>query len=143
MSNAKRFVFDVSRIERKTHSFIIESEEGIDIARSAAVDAACNHDYTQHNANDVNYEAELTMASAGAKTVNREDQYMNYGGSICPACYSRNIEAGSVEVEGQEAFQKVLCNDCEVTWEDRFELVGISTPEGFDPEEVVRPVKQE
>jgi hypothetical protein len=143
MSNANRFVFDVTRVERKTHSFIIESEDGIDIARSAAVEAACNHDYTQHNADDVHYETELTMASAGAETVTREEQYMNHGGSICPACYSRDIEAGSVEVDGQEAFQRVLCNECEVTWEDRFQLVGISTPWGFNPEETVKPLKQE
>ena len=48
--------------------------------------------------------------------------YVKDGWAHCPYCKSENIEGGSVDIEGNEAFQEVTCNDCESVWQDVFTL---------------------
>ena len=43
----------------------------------------------------------------------------------CPNCGSEQIEGGSIDVEGENAYQQVSCNDCDQQWNDIYQLVGV------------------
>jgi transposase-like protein len=51
-----------------------------------------------------------------------EKQYIEKGGVVCPICESDHIEAGSIDIEGQHAYQSVWCRSCEAEWDDVYEL---------------------
>lgn len=56
------------------------------------------------------------------------DKYLDAGGALCPFCGGPDIEGGSIEIEGQQAWQNVTCNnggDCEGEWTDTYELVSV------------------
>ncbi len=141
MSDNNRFMFEVTRVERKAHCFTVESASSLDDAESKARDAAANYDFTQHSSNHVEYEADLVSAPNGTKTCTREQKYLLNGGGKCPSCESGDIEGGSLETDGNEVHQGVTCLDCGATWEDRYKLDGVSSPDGFDPEEKVDPAE--
>lgn len=42
----------------------------------------------------------------------------------CPFCDSTDLDAGLIEIEGAEAFQKVNCLNCKEVWKDLHKLVG-------------------
>ena len=56
-------------------------------------------------------------------------KYLDSGGSICPYCESSQIEGGSIEIDGQQAWQKVSCLDCEKDWDDIYNLVDVDLRE--------------
>lgn len=56
-------------------------------------------------------------------------EYIARKGNVCPNCESCDIEGGSVEIDGSEAWQKVHCHECEFAWIDVYQLTG------FDPDE--------
>lgn len=56
--------------------------------------------------------------------------YLANQGVRCPFCHSNNIEAGTGEINAGDAFQKVVCNDCEKEWTDEYKLVGFSSDQG-------------
>jgi transposase-like protein len=46
-------------------------------------------------------------------------------GLVCPNCESYNIETiESVAVGNGCAWQPVMCNQCESTWDDQYTLIG-------------------
>ncbi len=42
--------------------------------------------------------------------------------SRCPKCQSEEIEGGSFDSSGSEAWQKVGCVDCDATWREVYEF---------------------
>jgi len=62
---------------------------------------------------------------------NRE--YVRDAGA-CPRCSSIDIEGGSIDVEGDSAFQKVGCNNCELEWNDVYQLIGYQVIERAEGE---------
>ena len=51
--------------------------------------------------------------------------------NCCPskACQSTDIDGGSITVEGQTAWQKVSCNECDAVWNDVFTLTSYEVTE--------------
>lgn len=43
----------------------------------------------------------------------------------CPHCRSEQIEGGPTMVEGNEAWQKMGCNECQKSWQDIYTLSDI------------------
>ena len=141
MSDNNRFMFEVNRVERKAHCFTVESASSLNDAEGKALDAAADHDYTQHTSDHVEYEADLVSAPVGTPTCTHEQKYLLNGGAKCPSCESMRLEGGNLEADGNEVYQGITCLGCGATWEDRYKLEGISSPSGFDPEELVDPAK--
>ena len=47
-------------------------------------------------------------------------------GVSCPLCGSPSIQGGFVEIETGKAFQKMTCAECEVKWQDIYELIDVT-----------------
>lgn len=43
----------------------------------------------------------------------------------CPVCKSENITYGNPEPESLFIYREHTCNDCEMVWEERYDLVKI------------------
>lgn len=138
MSN-NQFTVDVTRTVSKTVTFVLESASDVDEAESKALEMAANYDFGQVSGNNVDYLAEMTSAPSGSKIATREEHYLNHNGTVCPSCFSGDIEGGDVEVDGGEVYQTVTCRSCDKSWEDQFVMKGIAEPEGFDPKERIEP----
>ncbi len=50
--------------------------------------------------------------------------YVKQKGCLCPNCNSKNIEGGSLEMDGDSAWVKVSCADCGADWKDVYKLTG-------------------
>ena len=50
--------------------------------------------------------------------------YLESGGSICPNCGSKNIDAGQFDFDSPLA-QERGCKDCDFIWFDIYKLVGM------------------
>ena len=61
--------------------------------------------------------SKLTAAAAA--------EYVDRGYSRCPFCKSEEIEGGSLEVDGNHAWQEVICSACDAAWRDIYRLVGV------------------
>lgn len=53
-----------------------------------------------------------------------EAQYVRYGGNRCPFCGSSELEAGDVEADGAEAWDRTDCMSCCSSWSSAFKLSG-------------------
>ena len=49
--------------------------------------------------------------------------------SKCPSCNSEQIEGQSFDCDGSAVHQEVVCNDCEASWIDSYELHSYSIME--------------
>jgi predicted nucleic-acid-binding Zn-ribbon protein len=58
------------------------------------------------------------------KPLTGQRAYLKHGGSKCIACGSKNIEGGSLEMDGASAWCVVDCNDCGASWKDVYKLSG-------------------
>lgn len=58
-----------------------------------------------------------------------EKEYATQYYGNCPACRSDQITGGGIDVEGNQCFQRVSCQDCEHTWEDVYTLTGYQSLE--------------
>jgi transcription elongation factor Elf1 len=47
----------------------------------------------------------------------------------CPYCFSEDIEGGFVEIDADQAFQKISCLFCNKEWRDIYSLVDIEEVE--------------
>lgn len=55
-------------------------------------------------------------------------EYADSGGVSCPFCRSPTIEStGSMEADGNVAWQDIVCCDCGKHWRDEYLLDGYST----------------
>lgn len=50
------------------------------------------------------------------------EQYAQEGGTRCPNCESHDIFGGSVDIEGQFAYQDISCANCNARWTDVYTL---------------------
>lgn len=58
-----------------------------------------------------------------------QEEYVKASGH-CPYCGSDQIEGvGSVEVEGDNAYQDIYCLKCHKSWTDEYKLVGFTESE--------------
>lgn len=80
----------------------------------------------------------------------RERRYLDKKGSCCPICESDSIQGeGAVQIDGTNAWQKIICTDCDSEWEDVYhlremEIANYPTdmiPEGITKPEEVNPNK--
>ena len=69
-----------------------------------------------------------------------EKNYVEQGGNHCPYCNDEDIQSGSFDVEGPNAYQEVMCNKCGAGWQDHYKLVGINN---FPDEDFVLEDKDE
>ena len=60
-------------------------------------------------------------------TPEKQAEYINANGGMCPFCGSGDIEGGPVEIDGCEAWQNVSCHDCEEECQDLFKLQSVTT----------------
>ena len=60
----------------------------------------------------------------GLAMLDKKAHIKRKGGS-CPLCGSPSIQGGFVEIETGKAFQKMTCADCEVKWQDIYELIDV------------------
>jgi transposase-like protein len=78
-----------------------------------------------------------------SKELNKK--YLVSDGSFCPVCGSDNISAiGPLTSNAGTVDQRVECPDCNSSWDDNYELVGIDNitfGDGVDTE--VKPVNEE
>jgi len=52
-------------------------------------------------------------------------EYINNGGNKCPCCGSKNISTqDQIQVDSDNTWQEVYCNDCEAIWNDIWKLAG-------------------
>jgi len=51
--------------------------------------------------------------------------YLAENGTVCPHCRSREITGGSVDINGNQAFQSVTCGDCHAEWTDVYRLDNV------------------
>jgi len=45
---------------------------------------------------------------------------------LCPFCESDNISGDEADFEGKHAYRKVVCEACDMSWVEIFELTNIS-----------------
>jgi len=57
-------------------------------------------------------------------TEKQKEEYLK-DSSVCPFCKSSNIEGGPVEINGNEADQRVSCNECNKSWIDIYTLTEV------------------
>ena len=43
----------------------------------------------------------------------------------CPKCKSNNVIFGNPDLAGTIIYREHICNDCETTWEERYDLVKV------------------
>lgn len=58
-----------------------------------------------------------------------EDQIAKYvagEGCNCPFCDSDELEGGSINIEGNNAYQGMFCHSCNAGWDDVYVLSGIA-----------------
>ena len=48
--------------------------------------------------------------------------YIESGAGHCPKCRDSAIEGGSIDIEGDFAYQKVMCTECDFEWTDVYKL---------------------
>lgn len=60
-------------------------------------------------------------------TKEQKDKYLNAETpNLCPECYSDQVVGGDVSIVGKKAFQKCICQDCEIEWEDTYTLSDVT-----------------
>ena len=61
-------------------------------------------------------------------TDQEEQAYMDDGGNHCPKCKSDDMESGSIQTDGMEAWRDVTCKNpkCGFRWTDDYKMAGIS-----------------
>jgi len=62
-------------------------------------------------------------------TQEQKDAYIKNGYAKCPFCKSDSIEGGSIDVDGNETWQKVRCLDCDRVWNDLYKLYDVEEVE--------------
>jgi len=67
------------------------------------------------------------MAKQKVKKLSRREinQYLNANEPYCPYCKGKDLGYGSIEIEGQGAYQEVTCHTCGRRWADSYRLVGL------------------
>lgn len=56
-----------------------------------------------------------------------EEEYVAKGGGVCPFCSSDHIEGlGTEDFQGNQAFFRVICRDCDAKWDDVYTLTGLN-----------------
>ena len=59
-----------------------------------------------------------------------QEKYLEEDGGVCPNCGSVKIESrGHLDVDGTMAIGEVVCNDCDATWDDVFQLTHFNNLE--------------
>jgi predicted Zn-ribbon and HTH transcriptional regulator len=53
-----------------------------------------------------------------------QQEYVESKGTRCPKCRSDQIEGDSLEVDGTDCTQDILCRSCGFGWTDVYTLVG-------------------
>lgn len=53
--------------------------------------------------------------------------HVNSGGLTCPYCGSFDITASHMEADESSAWCDIACDDCNATWTNEFELIGVSS----------------
>lgn len=106
-----------------------EAKDLFDSVKDAVAAGDMSEEYDQEDYFILNLETgekyEVGQLLAQSYPLSDED-YVAAGGGKCPACGSREIEGGSIEVDSTIAWQSVRCNDCGAGWNDTYALTGYS-----------------
>lgn len=54
-------------------------------------------------------------------------EYCKARGTKCPNCRSEDIEGGYMQVDGETAWQDIVCNSCGGHWRDLYSLIGFES----------------
>ena len=68
----------------------------------------------------------------------RERRYLNHS-SACPICESGDVSGGSMDMDGDSAWQSVTCMSCGAEWDDIYKLNSVeieSYPTNYMPKNV-------
>lgn len=77
-------------------------------------------------------------AAMGAMT---DAQFLARRGVRCPSCGSDNLSgAGRADTEAGIAWQKISCDDCDATWNDKYKMIGYDDLEGGLDHEAIEEV---
>ena len=59
-----------------------------------------------------------------------EQEYISKGGQLCPRCKSSDIRTyGEANFDDDYVWQRIICEDCSVEWDDVYKLVGYTLSE--------------
>ena len=61
-------------------------------------------------------------------TKKQKSDYLKNSGK-CPYCKSDQIEGGSIEIDGETAWQTVSCLNCDKKWNDIYRLANVEEVE--------------
>ncbi len=106
-----------------------EAKDLFDSVKDAVSEGSMSEEYDQEDYFILNletgekHEVGQLLAKTGPLS---DEEYVAAGGGKCPACGSREIEGGSIEVDSTIAWQSVRCNDCGAGWNDTYALTGYS-----------------
>jgi len=53
------------------------------------------------------------------------EEYIAAGAGKCPFCLSDDIDGGHIEVDGEQTWQEVECQNCGAVWQDIYKLVAV------------------
>ena len=75
-------------------------------------------------------DAKLTLVVT--LTPSSDAEYLKDPGA-CPLCHSEDIEGHDINVDGNEAWQEVVCLRCGYQWHDIYELKSYLGRDGVEP----------
>lgn len=123
-----KFEVEMARIGTGTATFEIEAPD-LSAAVDRAQDEAGNHLYSEKHSeyvlNGIQAIPEATVV-ANEPAASPLAQYVQSGGCSCPHCANADIAASDLEMDGSSAWSKVTCAACGATWNDVYELRGVS-----------------
>jgi len=108
-------------------------EAQIEISADSALEAEklINYPYLYINQRWKEAPKEIKVLNVAKKikflTPEQQEAYVNGGYCKCPYCKSEDIEGKHMDVDGNLAWQPVVCNNCDTEWRDIYTLTGIHT----------------
>ena len=69
-------------------------------------------------------EGMIEMYESITSVIESEGKYAKGKENTCPKCGSDQVEGRSIDVQGEQCFQPVMCLSCEAQWDDVYQLTG-------------------
>ena len=85
------------------------------------------------NSDDINLGTILIDESIGQSVLHTQSKLVNSFEADfdkCPRCKSKNLFFGECEPESIGVYRTHTCNDCELSWTERYDLVQVQLQEG-------------
>lgn len=131
----KQHEVEVRRTEVRTIKIRVNASTEAE-AQAKAIDLAADADmYSEGRSVSVDYEVcNSPSFDVDLKApLTHEQKYLASGGNCCPACGGSELDTGTLQSDGLQAWRTVECEGCGASWDDVYKLTGISDADGFEP----------